>query len=109
MFLFLVPKTELIGDQSRYVKASSKVALHCIVRGTIEPPAYIIWYRGKTQIMDDNKIGWYTQIDRNIFGNSSDQQNTVRVCTLKEKLVYLKYLNSLFSLLVYYCYLRLVH
>lgn len=73
----VVPLTELIGDQSRFVKAGSKVALHCIVRGTLDPPQYIIWYRDKTQIGDDNKMGWYTQLDRNIFGNNESNQNTV--------------------------------
>lgn len=76
----LVPLTELIGDQSRFVKAGSKVALHCIVRGTLDPPQYIIWYRDKTQISDDNKLGWYTQLDRNIFGNNGDNENTVSAC-----------------------------
>uniref|UniRef100_A0A1I8NE58 Ig-like domain-containing protein n=1 Tax=Musca domestica TaxID=7370 RepID=A0A1I8NE58_MUSDO len=73
----IVPLTELIGDQSRFVKAGSKVALHCIVRGTLDPPQYIIWYRDKTQISDDNKLGWYTQLDRNIFGNNGDNENTI--------------------------------
>ncbi|XP_046805754.1 chitinase-like protein PB1E7.04c [Lucilia cuprina] len=73
----IVPLTELIGDQSRFVKAGSKVALHCIVRGTLEPPQYIIWFRDKSQISEDNKMGWYTQLDRNIFGNSGDNQNTI--------------------------------
>lgn len=78
-FFNIVPLTELIGDQSRFVKAGSKVALHCIVRGTLDPPQYIIWYRDKTQISDDNIMGWYTQLDRNIFGNGGDNQNTVNL------------------------------
>uniref|UniRef100_A0A1A9WMP2 Ig-like domain-containing protein n=1 Tax=Glossina brevipalpis TaxID=37001 RepID=A0A1A9WMP2_9MUSC len=73
----VVPLTELIGDQNRFVKAGSKVVLHCIVRGTLDPPQYIIWFRDKTQISDDNSMGWYTQLDRNIFGNSEDNQNTI--------------------------------
>ncbi|XP_055379172.1 uncharacterized protein LOC129610590 [Condylostylus longicornis] len=73
----VVPKTELIGDHNRFVKAGSKVALHCIVRGSIEPPSYIIWFKGNQQIIQGNKQGWYMQIDREIFGNSSDQQNTI--------------------------------
>ncbi|TMW46788.1 hypothetical protein DOY81_008132, partial [Sarcophaga bullata] len=72
-----LPLTELIGDQSRFVKAGSKVALHCIVRGTLDPPQYIIWYRDKIQISEDNNMGWYTQLDRNIFGNNKDNQNTI--------------------------------
>ncbi|XP_030562516.1 uncharacterized protein LOC115763880 [Drosophila novamexicana] len=74
----VTPKTELIGDQSRFVKAGSKVALHCIVRGTLDPPRYIIWFRGQKKISDsDERTGWYTQIDRNIFGTVGDNQNTI--------------------------------
>ncbi|KAH8398080.1 hypothetical protein KR215_003453 [Drosophila sulfurigaster] len=72
------PKTELIGDQSRFVKAGSKVALHCIVRGTLDPPKYIIWFRGQKKISEsDERTGWYTQLDRNIFGSIADNQNTI--------------------------------
>ncbi|XP_017856436.1 PREDICTED: mucin-5AC isoform X1 [Drosophila arizonae] len=74
----ITPKTELIGDQSRFVKAGSKVALHCIVRGTLDPPKYIIWFRGQKKISEsDERTGWYTQIDRNIFGTVGDNQNTI--------------------------------
>ncbi|XP_037943152.1 uncharacterized protein LOC119676001 [Teleopsis dalmanni] len=72
-----LPTTELIGDQNRFVKAGSKVALHCIIRGTLDPPSYIIWFKGQTQVTDDNKSGWYTEIDRHIFGNATDNQNTI--------------------------------
>lgn len=41
--VYLVPRTELIGDPDRYVKAGSTVVLHCVVRGALEPPSYIIW------------------------------------------------------------------
>ncbi|KAH8311518.1 hypothetical protein KR044_006670 [Drosophila immigrans] len=74
----ITPMTELIGDQSRFVKAGSKVALHCIVRGTLDPPKYIIWFRGQKKISEsDERNGWYTQLDRNIFGSVSDNQNTI--------------------------------
>ncbi|XP_017030669.2 uncharacterized protein dpr17 [Drosophila kikkawai] len=74
----VTPKTELIGDQSRFVKAGSKVALHCIVRGTLDPPKYIIWFRGQKKISEvDERTGWYTQLDRNIFGTVGDNQNTI--------------------------------
>ncbi|XP_011208133.2 uncharacterized protein LOC105229503 isoform X2 [Bactrocera dorsalis] len=73
----VVPHTELIGDRNRFVKAGSRVALHCIVRDTLEPPAYIIWFRGKTQITNDNEMGWYTEIDRTIFGNADSSSNTI--------------------------------
>ncbi|XP_026850168.1 Holliday junction resolvase MOC1, chloroplastic [Drosophila persimilis] len=74
----VTPKTELIGDQSRFVKAGSKVALHCIVRGTLDPPKYIIWFRGQKKVSEsDERTGWYTQLDRNIFGTVGDNQNTI--------------------------------
>ncbi|XP_034486162.1 uncharacterized protein LOC117790728 [Drosophila innubila] len=74
----ITPKTELIGDQNRFVKAGSKVALHCIVRGTLDPPKYIIWFRGQKKISEsDERTGWYTQLDRNIFGTVADNQNTI--------------------------------
>lgn len=77
LFIWLVPHTELIGDQIRFVKAGSKVALHCIIRDTLDPPTYIIWFRGKAQITNDNQMGWYTEIDRAIFGNVESKRNTV--------------------------------
>lgn len=46
----IVPRTELIGDPDRYVKAESTVILRCVVRGALEPPAYIIWYHGSKQL-----------------------------------------------------------
>lgn len=56
--------------------------LHCIVRGTLEPPKYIVWYRGEQQVVPENEAsghenGWYTQIDRNIFGSTEHSRNTV--------------------------------
>ncbi|KAH8359564.1 hypothetical protein KR093_007406, partial [Drosophila rubida] len=81
--LVITPKTELIGDKQRFVKAGSRVELHCIVRGTLEAPKYIVWYRGDQQVMSQNEAagidnGWYTQIDRNIFGGSTDHnRNTI--------------------------------
>lgn len=83
------PKTELIGDKQRFVKAGSRVELHCIVRGTLEAPKYIVWYREKQQVMSENEAsgnenGWYTQIDRNIFGSTEHNRNTVRTITIRE-------------------------
>ncbi|KAH8375060.1 hypothetical protein KR200_012064 [Drosophila serrata] len=81
--LFVItPRTELIGDRQRFVKAGSKVELHCIVRGTLEAPQYIFWYRGDQQVTADNEAsgaqsGWYTQIDRNIFGSTEHNRNTI--------------------------------
>ncbi|XP_054082093.1 uncharacterized protein LOC105208431 isoform X2 [Zeugodacus cucurbitae] len=73
----VVPHTELIGDRNRFVKTGSRVVLHCIVRDTLEPPAYIIWFRDKTQITNENELGWYTEIDRAIFGNVDSSRNTI--------------------------------
>ncbi|XP_022213573.1 uncharacterized protein LOC111068416 [Drosophila obscura] len=81
--LFVItPRTELIGDRQRFVKAGSKVELHCIVRGTLEAPKYIFWYRGEQQVTAENEAsgaqsGWYTQIDRNIFGSTEHNRNTI--------------------------------
>ncbi|XP_017119905.1 uncharacterized protein LOC108141181 isoform X1 [Drosophila elegans] len=81
--LFVItPRTELIGDRQRFVKSGSKVELHCIVRGTLEAPKYIFWYRGDQQVTADNEAsgvqsGWYTQIDRNIFGSTEHNRNTI--------------------------------
>lgn len=80
--LVITPKTELIGDKQRFVKAGSRVELHCIVRGTLEAPKYIVWYRGDQQVLAENEAtgidnGWYTQIDRNIFGNTEHNRNTI--------------------------------
>ncbi|XP_023178899.2 uncharacterized protein LOC111604892 [Drosophila hydei] len=81
--LFVItPKTELIGDKQRFVKAGSRVELHCIVRGTLEAPKYIVWYRENQQVMSENEAsgidnGWYTQIDRNIFGSTEHNRNTI--------------------------------
>ncbi|KAH8295242.1 hypothetical protein KR018_009092, partial [Drosophila ironensis] len=81
--LFVItPRTELIGDRQRFVKAGSKVEMHCIVRGTLEAPKYIFWYRGDQQVTTENEAsiaqnGWYTQIDRNIFGSTEHNRNTI--------------------------------
>ncbi|XP_002038370.2 uncharacterized protein LOC6613904 [Drosophila sechellia] len=81
--LFVItPRTELIGDRQRFVKAGSRVELHCIVRGTLEAPKYIFWYRGDQQVTAENEAsgaqsGWYTQIDRNIFGSTEHNRNTI--------------------------------
>uniref|UniRef100_A0A182ST34 Ig-like domain-containing protein n=1 Tax=Anopheles maculatus TaxID=74869 RepID=A0A182ST34_9DIPT len=59
-----LPRTELIGDSDRYVKAGSAVILRCVVRGALEPPSYIIWYHGTQQIFTESRRGWKTQLDR---------------------------------------------
>lgn len=64
-----VPRTELVGDSDRYVKAGSTVVLRCIIRGAIEPPSYIIWYHGAQQLLPDNKQGFRIQMGKD--GGSS--------------------------------------
>ncbi|KAH8312781.1 hypothetical protein KR044_012920, partial [Drosophila immigrans] len=83
--LVITPRTELVGDKQRFVKAGSRVELLCVVRGTLEEPKYIVWYRGDHQVMADNDAtgvdnGWYTQIDRKILGNTEHNRNTVCAC-----------------------------
>lgn len=60
---FAVPRTELIGEPNRYVKAGSRVAVRCVIRGALEPPSYVIWYFGAEQIFPDNKYGWKMQTE----------------------------------------------
>lgn len=59
-----MPRTELLGETSRYVKEGSQVSLHCIVTGAIDPPLYIIWYHGSAQIFPDDRRGWRMDINR---------------------------------------------
>lgn len=68
-----MPRTELIGDSDRYVKAGSTVNLRCIVRGAIEPPLYIIWYHGAQQILPDNKFGYRMEL----FKNDENEPNSM--------------------------------
>ena len=67
----VVPRTELIGETNRYVKAGSSVAIRCVVRGALEPPSYVIWYFGSEQLFADNQFGWQMRTDE------GDSQSTV--------------------------------
>jgi len=69
-FIHLVPRTELIGDPDRYVKAGSIVTFRCVVRGALEPPTYIIWYHGSQQIYVENLRGWKVQFERDVEGDT---------------------------------------
>ncbi|KAL9705082.1 hypothetical protein quinque_008600 [Culex quinquefasciatus] len=73
----VVPRTELIGDSDRYVKAGSAVILRCVVRGALEPPSYIIWYHGTQQIFTENRRGWKTQLDRGAPDLDGDIHSTI--------------------------------
>lgn len=66
-----MPRTELIGEPNRYVKAGSRVAIRCVIRGALEPPSYVIWYFGAEQIFADNHFGWEMRTDE------GDSQSTV--------------------------------
>jgi hypothetical protein len=65
-----VPRTELIGDSDRYVKAGSTVKFRCVVIGALEQPSYIIWHHGLQQIYVENRRGWKIQFDREMEGDS---------------------------------------
>ncbi|XP_031633942.1 uncharacterized protein LOC116347487 isoform X2 [Contarinia nasturtii] len=58
----VVPKTEPMGDTVRYVKEGSRVTLHCVISGAIDPPLYVIWYHGQQQIFSDNTRHWKTEV-----------------------------------------------
>lgn len=59
------------------MKAGSTVALRCVVRGALEPPSYIIWFHGATQIFVDNERGRKIQIDRSTPDGDDDSPSTV--------------------------------
>lgn len=65
-----VPRTELIGDPDRYVKAGSTVIFRCVVRGALEQPSYIIWYHGSQQVYVENRRGWKVQFERDVEGDT---------------------------------------
>ncbi|XP_055679691.1 zwei Ig domain protein zig-8-like isoform X2 [Lutzomyia longipalpis] len=73
----VVPRTELVGDAIRYVKAGSKVILRCLVRGALEPPSYISWFYGVQQIYQDNKRGLKLQMEREFLDPEMGNHTTV--------------------------------
>ncbi len=72
-----VPRTELIGDPDRYVKVGSSVVLHCVVRGALEPPSYIIWYHDALQLLNDNPQKWKIKLDKGQPDSDGDIPNVV--------------------------------
>lgn len=74
--LFAVPRTEILGEPDRYVKAGSNVVLRCIVRGALEPPTFIMWYHGAEQLAADSRRH-RTQLDPNLPEASGEGQSTV--------------------------------
>ena len=75
--MFTVPRTELIGEPDRYVKVGSTVALHCVVRGALEPPSYIIWYHDAHQLLSENQQKWKIKLDRGMPDSDGDIPNVV--------------------------------
>lgn len=74
--LFAVPRTEILGEPDRYVKAGSNVVLRCIVRGALEPPTFIMWYHGAEQLAADSRRH-RTQLDPNLPEANGEGQSTV--------------------------------
>ncbi|CAO1404273.1 unnamed protein product [Diamesa serratosioi] len=73
----VVPRTELMGAPDRYVKAGSTVALHCVVRGALEPPSYIIWFHDAHQLLSENLQKWKIKLDRGLPDSDGDIPNVV--------------------------------
>lgn len=73
-----MPRTEILGDPDRYVKAGSTVILRCIVRGALEPPTFIMWYHGSEQLAIDSRR-YTTTLDRNLSETDGDTHSTVGV------------------------------
>lgn len=67
-----VPKTELVGEQIRYVKDGSNAILRCVVRGALESPIYISWFYGSKQIYNDSPRGWKITLERDVLDNEHD-------------------------------------
>lgn len=71
-----------MGETVRYVKEGSRVTLHCVISGAIDPPLYVIWYHGAQQIFPDNPRHWKTEVthqdvDSNKLVKSSDDNEAV--------------------------------
>nr|XP_043067603.1 hemicentin-2 [Drosophila bipectinata] len=72
----VVPRTEILGDPDRYVKAGSNVVLRCIVRGALEPPTFIMWYHGAEQLAADSRRH-RIQLDPNLPEATGDGLSTI--------------------------------
>ncbi|KAL7728971.1 hypothetical protein ACLKA6_019809 [Drosophila palustris] len=72
----VVPRTEILGEPDRYVKAGSNVVLRCIVRGALEPPTFIMWYHGAEQLAADSRRH-RTQLDPNLPEANGEGQSTI--------------------------------
>lgn len=70
-----VPRTELIGNADRYVKAGSAVHLQCIIFGAIEPTTYILWFHDAQPILADNKLGYKMHLIKSNGNQNSNGAN----------------------------------
>ncbi|XP_055384416.1 immunoglobulin superfamily member 10-like [Condylostylus longicornis] len=70
----VVPRTEIVGESDRYVKAGSTVVLRCIVRGALEPPVFITWSHGSKQLTADSP-GIRMQVDKSLLDPMSEDDN----------------------------------
>lgn len=59
------------------MKVGSTVALHCVVRGALEPPSYIIWYHDAHQLLSENQQKWKIKLDRGMPDSDGDIPNVV--------------------------------
>lgn len=65
-----------MGDTVRYVKEGSRVTLHCVISGAIDPPLYVIWYHGQQQIFPDNPRNWKTEVShQDVHSTKSGDEN----------------------------------
>lgn len=77
LYIYIVPRTELVGDSDRYVKVGSTVVLRCIIRGALEPPSYIIWYHGTQQLLPESQRGIRMQMGKGAPDLDGDTHSTV--------------------------------
>ncbi|CAD7093270.1 unnamed protein product [Hermetia illucens] len=79
----VVPRTELVGDADRYVKAGSSVTIRCIVRGALEPPSFIIWYHGTKQLLAENRRGIQMKVVKGIPEADGEVHTTIGSLTIE--------------------------
>ncbi|KAM8704615.1 hypothetical protein ACLKA7_009126 [Drosophila subpalustris] len=79
----VVPKTELIGESTRHVKAGSQVKLRCIISQALEPPLFINWFYNQKQIYLHNRRGWRTEIERIDLPTEVPTTSTVATTTTR--------------------------
>jgi hypothetical protein len=75
------------------VKAGSTVVLHCVVRGALEPPSYIIWYHDAHQLLSENQQKWKIKLDRGSPDDVGDIPNVVSCPTVLSDLNVIQLIN----------------